>query len=244
MGEIRMTIDLPVHPSTGLLALGLRRNGAPIWPVLGGSEDAAEDASDSGEEPEETKDDPAEGDQDGEDKPLGPAGEKALQAEKDKRRAAAATARAEKARADVAEAELAKLRKAAEKTTTPKNADPDEVKVDPEEIQREADAKAIAKANDRIVRAEVKVAATGRLADPADALAFLDLTQFEVDDDGNVDEDEVRDAITNLLKKKPHLAAQGGRRFQGGGDGGAKPKTPAARPTSLSEATNRHYAKS
>lgn len=28
---------LPIHPHTGLSALGLRRNGRPIWPVLGGA---------------------------------------------------------------------------------------------------------------------------------------------------------------------------------------------------------------
>jgi hypothetical protein len=31
--------DLPVHPRTGLAAIGLLRNGAPVWPVMGGSED-------------------------------------------------------------------------------------------------------------------------------------------------------------------------------------------------------------
>lgn len=31
--------DLPIHPRTGLTALGLRRNGAPIWPVRGASPD-------------------------------------------------------------------------------------------------------------------------------------------------------------------------------------------------------------
>ncbi|AXH89415.1 hypothetical protein [Micromonospora aurantiaca] len=40
--------DLPIHPRTGLTALGLRRNGQPIWPVRGASPD-----------------DPGEGDQDG-----------------------------------------------------------------------------------------------------------------------------------------------------------------------------------
>ncbi|MGV9540920.1 hypothetical protein ACWDSF_06305 [Nocardia beijingensis] len=34
---------LPVHPSTGLRALGMSKRG-PIWPVLGGSEDAPADA--------------------------------------------------------------------------------------------------------------------------------------------------------------------------------------------------------
>ncbi len=31
--------DLPVHPRTNLRAIGLRRNGTPIWPVMGGAED-------------------------------------------------------------------------------------------------------------------------------------------------------------------------------------------------------------
>ena len=30
-------IDLPVHPRTGLTAIGFRRNGDPIWPIRGGA---------------------------------------------------------------------------------------------------------------------------------------------------------------------------------------------------------------
>lgn len=30
----------PIHPRTGLTAVGFRRNGEPIWPIRGGSEDA------------------------------------------------------------------------------------------------------------------------------------------------------------------------------------------------------------
>ncbi|MFE7634466.1 hypothetical protein ACFU7Z_10635 [Kitasatospora sp. NPDC057518] len=33
------TKALPIHPRTGLQAVGLRRDGRPIWPVLGGSGD-------------------------------------------------------------------------------------------------------------------------------------------------------------------------------------------------------------
>lgn len=80
---------------------------------------------------------------------------------------------------------------------------------------------ALAKATDRIRRAEIKAAAKGKLADPADAYRFLDLDQFEVSDDGDVDEDEIAAAIDDLLKSKPYLAAQG-RRFQGSHDQGAR----------------------
>src|SRR5699024_8991195 len=85
----------------------------------------------------------------------------------------------------------------------------------------------------RILRSEIKAAGTGRLADPTDAYSFLDLTQFEVDDDGNVDEDEIAEAIDELVKKKPYLAAQGGRRFQGSADGGTRKE---ARPKQLTRA--------
>ncbi|OZF23960.1 hypothetical protein CH296_28375 [Rhodococcus sp. 14-2496-1d] len=85
----------------------------------------------------------------------------------------------------------------------------------------------LAKANSRILRSEVRAAAAGKLADPADAVKFLDLDQFDVGEDGDVDQDEIEDAIEDLVKRKPYLAAQGGEqkkrrtpkgdRRQGGG---------------------------
>lgn len=80
----------------------------------------------------------------------------------------------------------------------------------------------IAKANQRILRSEVKAQAAGKLADPKDALRFLDLDAFEVNEDGDVDEDEIADAITDLIEKKPYLAAQGERRIKGSMDGGVR----------------------
>jgi hypothetical protein len=101
---------------------------------------------------------------------------------------------------------------------------------------RQAEQAAFARANERIVKAEVKAAAAGKLADPADAYKFLDLSQFEVDADGNVDADEVADAIEDLVRSKPYLAAQGGttKRFHGTADSGARKGS--ARPTQLTEA--------
>lgn len=34
-----MSIHLPYHPTIGFQAIGLRRNGDPIWPMIGGAED-------------------------------------------------------------------------------------------------------------------------------------------------------------------------------------------------------------
>ncbi|MER5892391.1 hypothetical protein [Streptomyces sp. NPDC001876] len=101
------------------------------------------------------------------------------------------------------------------------------------QARREVEQAALSKANARIVRSEVKAAAKGVMADPGDAYKFLDLDQFEVDDDGNIDSDEIADAIEELVKAKPYLAAAPARRFQGTGDGGAARK--AGRPKQLSK---------
>lgn len=95
--------------------------------------------------------------------------------------------------------------------------------------RREVETAALAKANDRIRRSEVKAAAKGVLADANDAFRFLDLDQFEIDENGDVDEDEIAEAITKLVTEKPYLAAQGGKRFQGAGGGGARERK--AQPT-------------
>lgn len=104
---------------------------------------------------------------------------------------------------------------------------------DADQIQAKADAAATARANGRILRSELKAVATGKLINPKDALTFIDLDQFEVDEDGQVDEDEITDAIEDLLKERPYLAAATAKRFQGTGDGGAARK--AGRPKQLSQ---------
>ena len=101
-----------------------------------------------------------------------------------------------------------------------------------EQAKRETELAALSKANDRILKSEVKAAAKGVLADPQDAYKFLDLESFEVDNDGNVDEDAIAKALADLITKKPYLAAQGGKRFQGTADGGAR--NDAATPSQLS----------
>ena len=93
---------------------------------------------------------------------------------------------------------------------------------------------ALAAANLRIKKAELRAAAKGKLSDPSDALTFIDLDDVEVDDEGNVDTSALDAAVDELLSKKPYLAAQGGRRFQGDGDGGARNGN--QRPSQLTEA--------
>ena len=97
---------------------------------------------------------------------------------------------------------------------------------------------ALATANARILKAEVRAAAAGKLADPQDALKFLDLSTFEVGTDGEVDGGAVEAAILDLIKRKPYLAAaQGGPRFQAGADGGARKESQTSIDEQIAAAT-------
>lgn len=58
----------------------------------------------------------------------------------------------------------------------------------------------------RMVEAEVRAAAAGKLADPADAIRLLDLTGF-VDDAGEIDAKAIVAAVDELVTAKPYLAA-------------------------------------
>ncbi|WAL73105.1 hypothetical protein OU787_17290 [Kitasatospora sp. YST-16] len=111
----------------------------------------------------------------------------ALQAEKDARAAA------EKEAADL-KAENARLRRsnAATKGT------------DLDEIRSEVRAEFVG----QLVRAEVRAAASGRLADPADALALLDLEKL-TPEKGEPDPAAIKAALDELLTAKPYLAPAG-----------------------------------
>jgi hypothetical protein len=142
---------------------------------------------------------------------LGAAGKKALDAMKAERNAATQKAKKALAELDQMKAELALKDKPAEEQAL-------------EAARAQARTEATQAANSRIVKSELKLAAKGVLADPADALAFIDVSSFDVNDDGEVDVDALNDAITKLIQQKPHLAAGKPNQFQGGGDGGAKPQ--------------------
>lgn len=59
--------------------------------------------------------------------------------------------------------------------------------------------------NARLIESEIKVAAAGKLADPADAVKLIDAGQFKVGDDGSI-EGDVAKAINDLIAAKPYLA--------------------------------------
>lgn len=151
---------------------------------------------------------------------LGDPGKKALDAMKAARNEAKAEARQLKSEIEALKAQIADK----EKT-------PDEQAI--EAARREAITEATAKANKRIVRAEVRAQAAGKLADPTDALAYLNLDDFEVNEDGEIDQEAIAEAISDLLTRKPYLAADTGRQFPAN-DGNAT-RNGKAGPTQLTE---------
>lgn len=160
-------------------------------------ENSDEENDDSTDENDSDDDGSGDDDSDGDNTDLGDKGKKALDAMKAKMRAAQKDAKA-------AKAEAAQLK--AEKESAGKPADEQAL----DKARAEATTTALAAANKRIIRSEVKAAAAGKLANPALAVRLLDLDGFEVDEDGNVDEEEIAEAIEDLLKENPYLAAQGG----------------------------------
>lgn len=126
---------------------------------------------------------------------LGDPGKKALDAMKAERTAAKAEAKA--VRDEFAAFKAAAEGKAAEYVA--------------EQEKRKVEDAALAKANQRILKSEIRAIAAGKLADPKDALLHLDLDQFEVGNDGEVDTAAITAAIEDLVKSKPYLAAQGGK---------------------------------
>lgn len=135
---------------------------------------------------------------------LGDAGKKALDAMK----AQVKAAKAEKA---AALAELKTIKDAADLAAKT----PDEQAI--AQARQEAKAEVTEAANKKLVSAELKAAAVGKLANPELAQKLIDSSGISVDAEGNVDVEAVADAVTELLTQYPSLAAQGGaRQFDSG----------------------------
>ena len=164
----------------------------------------------------ETVDAPIEGED-----ALGDKGKKALDEMKAKWREAEKKAKAAQEALNKREAEIALKDKPVEEQAL-------------EAARAEARAEATEKANERILRADLRAAATGKLADPTDAALYIDLKQFTVTEDGDTDIEALNDAIDELLTRKAHLAAQKPNRFDGDADQGAKGKS--AKPAQVTAA--------
>ena len=156
---------------------------------------------------------------------LGDAGKKALDAMKAERNAAKTLARETQAELDRFKAEAALKDRPAEEQAL-------------EQARTEAKQEATKAANVRILRSELKAAAKGKLADPTDAALYINLDDFDVSDDGEVDSASLEEAIDDLLTHKPHLAAASQRRFEGDGDQGARGKSAKVQQLTRSDLQN------
>lgn len=160
------------------------------------------------------------------DKPLGAAGQKAFEALKAKRTRDIERREAAETRAKELESELERL----------KGAGKDDDKPDVTKLREQAKAEARAEALKDRVLDKIEAKAAKLFADPEDAVALLGRRVDEFVDDGKLDVEAIQDALDELLKKKPHLAAaaQGtAKRFSGTGDGGAR--NGSGRPAQLTE---------
>ncbi|MEU0220040.1 hypothetical protein ABZ281_35420 [Streptomyces sp. NPDC006265] len=166
------------------------------------------------------------GDDDGSgdgDDDLGEGGRKALQTERDARKAAETRVKELEARLSrKPKPEGGKGGESGEGKGGDGKGDP---APDVEAIKKDLREELTADTNARLIRAEVKAAAAGKLSDPADAPKFIDLTKIEIGEDGDPDAKQIKKAIEALLKEKPYLGVNG----QGWGDvGGGGHATPPA----------------
>lgn len=209
---------LPSHPRTGLLALGWRKarpgehGEQPFWPILGGApgddedEENNNDGSDQDDDSDGDDTDEAE-DQEGADD-LGDKGKRAIDAMK-------AKLKAERERRKAAEAENATLK-----------VKPAEGASDEQAIREQARAEARAESLRERALDRLEAKAARLFADPEDARAYLGSKVEDFIDGDAIDTEAITDALEDLLKRKPYLAATagtGGRpHFEGTGDGGAR----------------------
>ena len=116
--------------------------------------------------------------------------------------------------------------KATREQLADKDRAPEEAEI--ERLKREARAEGASIGNQRLVRAELKAALTGKVNNPLLALKLIDASGIDVDDGGEVDSDAVSAVVAALLADAPELAV---KRFQGSADQGAAGKE--AKPSQL-----------
>lgn len=185
----------------------------------GETEDTDKESTDTTDEAGENTDEA--------DKPLGPKGESALIAEKEKRRAAQAELREFK-NLGLSVADIKKILEA-------RNGD-DGDKPDPDKIREQAKQEARSEIQRERVMDKIEAKAGARFALDAEDVAALLMRRHNIEDflDGDkVDAEAIQDALDELLDKQPGLAAQGGRKFTGSADGGTRKES---RPAQLTEA--------
>lgn len=198
-------------------------DGRPMWllptgrtiPVIHGA------ADDGDPDPTPPADPPA-----ADDPPLGPAGEKALNAWKERAKAAEAAA----GRVPDLERELNELRTA--QMTDQEKA----LAAARDEAAQAARAEVLGQVNSRLFTAELRAAAAAAnllpsatqdlLVDPIVALRLLGLDEYPVTVTGDINSEAISQHVAAYVAARPHLAA-GAMQPPGPVDQGARPATPA-----------------
>lgn len=192
---------LPIHatlldPASGapLRAIGVRKDGRPVWPILGAAEG---DGSDGG--------DAKPGDGDG--KPDGDPGKTFTQAELDR----VVSDRLARERAKFGDYETLKAAKAELDQIKADNAS--ELDKAVAAARKEGETAAATRANQRLVAAEARaLAAAAKFHDPRDAAQLVDLSKVKVGDDGEVDADAIKALIDQLATERPYLVKADGEK--------------------------------
>lgn len=179
-----------IDPASGapLRAIGLRRDGRPIWPVLG----AAEDGGDTGGAGDGGAGDGGAGD--------GTTEKTFTQADVDKMigaRLARETAKyGDYDTYKQSHAELERLKAASASEL-------DRAKM---EAKAEGIAEVTTKVNGRLIASEARAVASAMdFHNPADAVGLVDLSTIKVNNDGEVDAEAIKALIAALAKERPYL---------------------------------------
>ena len=217
------------HPRTGdlLTPLGWRKDGRPIWPILGAAPDDSDDADvgdddddddAGGDDTDDDDSDDSDDKDDDEDEPLGPAGKKALAAER---------------------AEVARLKRENRQLRRTSQGKGDDDGKDTDEKVTAARTEEAEKWKPLLVRqaATAALSSAGLIGKPDRLLRLLDLSDIDVDPEtGEIDglEDQIKDfrrEYRELFRKRGSSSIDAADRD--GGDDDGKPKSATQRQADL-----------
>lgn len=205
--------------------LGFRSDGRPFWGFLGGAPDDGAGGGDSNSDKDGDDGDDSDGDDEDEKDPV----------KKLERSLAAARADAKKARDELrpfktvlrssgihSADDLSSRLSSGSTGGSSKDGNQQDKPVDVEAIRKEAKAEARREASKGIVLAKIEARATGKFADPEDAVAALTGRWDDfLDTKGDVDARDIDHALSDLLARKPHFKVPSGDKLPGF-DGGAR----------------------
>ena len=209
-----MTLRKTIQP------LGFLADGAPFWAYFGaeGEDDGGGDnPGDGGENDEDGSEDEDEDNDSLDENGLNSRGRKAIESERNSAKRARDQYRPWGALSRELGMTPDQIREAIAGKASGKGEG--EGQADAEEIRRQVTREVMEKANQRLIGAAVTAEAASLLRDPSDAARYLDLTDYHVDENGNVDSDEIRKDIRSLIRDKPYL----GVARKGDGSGGGNP---------------------